>query len=297
MPVFRYVGITQEGEPMRGKIVAQDATEAIRVLHTRQVTVVRLREQRSLWKWRPLTRVPRVPPREKVVMTLQLATMLQAGVPLVVCLDMVAAHSESQPVQSLLQDVSQRVKNGAPLATALGAYPRVFSPWYVGMIQVGEAMGKLDVVLRRLAGHLERTQRFRQQLWGALLYPTAVFGLAMLLIGALLIWVIPSFKTLFAQFGGTLPWPTRIVLEFSQALQNHLFELSGLAVVAAGGGRALLATQVGRRWSERILWRLPLARSLIQKIAIVQMARSLSLLLHSNVAMLDGLALTAKATG
>ena len=201
MPVFRYVGTTREGKSARGEIVAQDATEAIRVLRARQVAVVRLREQRSPWKWRSLPRTLRVSPREKTVMTVQLATMLQAGVPLATCLDMVAAHSDSKPVRSLLQDVSQRVKNGEPLATALGAYPHVFSPWYVGMIQVGEAMGKLDVVLRRLAGHLEWAQRFRQQLLGALLYPAVVFGLALLLVGALMIWVIPSFKTLFAQFG------------------------------------------------------------------------------------------------
>ncbi len=298
MPTFVYIGKTRQGSIRRGELDAVDHNAAFRVLRQRELFVTRLREKSSArLAWRPFSEQARIPQKDLVVFTWQLEAMLKAGVPLSQSLTMLAAHVSSSAFREVVRAVKQRVESGASLAGALHGYPAVFTSWYVSMVEAGEEGGTLGETFRRLAEHTDKVWRLRQQVKLALVYPLFVTMVAVLVLWVLLIWVIPMFGAMFADWGDVLPWPTAVVLSTSQWLQDHWFAVP-VGVMGFGlGARRWAKTSSGRRVVENSLLRVPVLGTLWRNVAIVHVTRTLGSLLKSGVPILRSLEIAQKVSG
>ena len=298
MPTFVYRVKTRQGGVRRGELEAVDQSAALRVLRQRDLFVTRIREKPALstegWSFPGTARVSQ---NDLLVLTYQLEALIKAGVPLAQSLDMLATQASSSALQAVLRDVKQKVKSGSSLADALQGHPTVFTSWYVSMVQAGEESGTLDQTFGRLAEHLDKVVRLRQQVKLALAYPLLVVIVALLVLWVLLIWVIPMFATMFADWGDALPWPTAVVLAVSDWLQEHWLSAL-LGVIGLGiGGRLWAKTRSGQRMIEDVVLRVPLLGKLWRNVAVVHVARTLSVLLGSGVPILRSLEIAQKVSG
>jgi type IV pilus assembly protein PilC len=298
MPIFVYHGESRQGRYRRGEISATDRQTAARLLRKQEILATSLREKPASITWPHIgLRSSRVSPRVLVVFTLQLATLVKAGVPLLQGLTTLTKHSSDPVLQHILNDVAKRVQSGNPFGASLRAHSEVFSSWYVGMVEAGEASGTLDVTLQRLADSLEKRLKLMHQVRAALVYPFAVLVIALLVMAVLVMWVIPMFGPLFADFGDALPWPTAIVLKASAFMNSHIFGLLGLV---AGVGLVigkLLRTETGQSYREHVLLKVPLMGTVLLKTSLVHFTRTLSGLLKTGVPILEGLSLAGRTSG
>ena len=301
MPVFDYMGKSHVGETSRGEVEAGDSKEALRILRQRQVAVTKLKEQvtkaksRRLWPFDSL--VSHVKGRDLVAMTHQCATMLKAGIPLLECLDVLSTHSESPVIRQTLVEVCQDVESGLMFAEALKKHPKVFSRFYVNMVEVGEATGMLDSVLSRLAGHMERMVAVKGRVLSALAYPSTLFLVALIVLFFMLAWIVPLFGHMFAEVGQVLPWLTLVVLDGGIFLKTNLFSILLGFTALIVGLRQLYLKPSGRRYFDKLVLTIPLFGDVLRKSAIVQFARTLGALASSGVSILDGLLIAGKVSG
>ena len=223
--------------------------------------------------------------------------MIDAGLPLVQCLEILAANQESQSFQKTLTGVRTTVEGGATLANAMRQYPLVFDDLTTNMIEAGETGGILDVILQRLATYVEKAVRLRAAVKSALIYPVAVVSIATLIVGALLKWVVPIFSNLFAGLGVTLPLPTRIVMGLSAFVQGFWWVFIAGAIGLVFGIRQIRKHPRGRYYFDKMLLKMPVIGSLLRKIAVGRFTRTLGTLITSGVPILEGLAITAKTSG
>ncbi len=298
MPTFVYRVKTRQGGARQGELEAVDQDAALRALRRQDLYVTRIREKssRSIEGW-SFPGTARVSQNDVMVVTYQLEALINAGVPLVQSLDMLATQTSAPAFQAVLRAVKQKVESGSSLADALQGHPTVFTPWYVSMVEAGEESGTLDKTFGRLAVHLDKVVRLRQQVKLALAYPLLVVSVALLVLWVLLIWVIPMFATMFADWGDALPWPTAVVLALSRWLQEQwvsaLIGMIGLGI----GGRLWAKTRSGQRMIEHVVLRLPLLGKLRRNVAVVHVARTLSVLLGSGVPILRSLEIAQKVSG
>lgn len=298
MPTFVYRVKTRQGGARQGELEAVDQDAALRALRRQDLYVTRIREKpsRSIEGW-SFPGTARVSQNDVMVVTYQLEALIKAGVPLVQSLDMLATQASAPAFQAVLHAVKQKVESGSSLADALQGHPTVFTPWYVSMVEAGEESGTLDKTFGRLAVHLDKVVRLRQQVKLALAYPLLVVSVALLVLWVLLIWVIPMFATMFADWGDALPWPTAIVLALSRWLQEQwVSALLGIIVLGIGG-RLWAKTRSGQRMIENVVLRVPLLGKLRRNVAVVHVARTLSVLLGSGVPILRSLEIAQKVSG
>lgn len=240
---------------------------------------------------------PRVKNRDLVIFTRQLSVMISAGLPLTRSLETLARQAESPVLQRVARETLYDVESGNTLADALGGHPRIFTKLYVNMVRAGESGSRLDGILARLATFLEQNERIRRKVKGAMLYPAVVFAVAIAVIATLLLFVIPTFETVFASFDALLPLPTRAVIGFSRTVQDWWWAV----LIAAGGASLLLrrwvATATGRRRFDGVLLRLPVLGSLWRRAAVSRFTRTLGTLLSAGVPILEGLEITARTAG
>ena len=298
MPTFVYRGKTRQGSIQQGELEAADQSAAFLVLRQRELFVTRLREKpASLFAWRPFLEQTRISQKELVIFTYQLEAMLKAGVPLLQSLAMLATQASSSAFREVVRAVKQKVESGSSLAGALHGHPAVFASWYVSMVEAGEEGGTLGETFHRLAEHTDKAWRLRQQVKLALAYPLFVTMVAVLVLWVLLIWVIPMFGTMFADWGDDLPWPTAMVLATSQWLQEHWFAVL-VGVIGLGLGMRLWAkTPSGRRMVEHGLLRVPVLGTLWRNVAVVYVTRTLGSLLGSGVPILRSLEIAQRVSG
>jgi type IV pilus assembly protein PilC len=298
MPVFVYQGQTRQGQRRRGEITARDRQEAVRLLRKQEVLTTFIRPKPVPVSLAALSLRRRgVKPRDLVVFTLQLATLVKAGVPLLQGLGTLARHNSDPTLQDILNKVAQQVKSGNSLGVSLQAHPEVFSTWYVGMVEAGEASGMLDVTLQRLADSLEKRLQLAHQVRAALAYPLVVLVVALLVLTVLVMWVIPMFGPLFADFGDALPWPTVWVLEASAFMNSHILWLLAFGVSVGLLLKKILRTDWGQTTRERLLLTLPLMGAVWLKTSVVHFTRTLSGLLKSGVPILESLTLAGRTSG
>ncbi|MCY4613690.1 MAG: type II secretion system F family protein [Nitrospira sp.] len=298
MPTFLYRVKTRQGGVRRGKLEAVDHSAALRALRQQDLFVTRLREEpASLVQGWSFSGTVRVSQNDLMVFTYQLEALIKAGVPLAQGLDMLATQASSSAFQAVIRAVKQKVESGSSLAGALQGHPTVFTPWYVNMVEAGEESGTLDQTFGRVAEHLDKVGRLRQQVKLALAYPLLVMTVAVLVLWVLLLWVIPMFATMFADWGDALPWPTALVLAVSRWLQAHwvpvLLGVAGLGI----GGRVWSKTRSGQGMIEDVMLRVPLAGKLWRNVAVVHVTRTLGVLLRSGVPILRGLEIAQKVSG
>jgi type IV pilus assembly protein PilC len=223
--------------------------------------------------------------------------MIDAGLPLVQCLEILAANQENPSFQKTLNGVRTTVEGGATLANAMRQYPNVFDDLTTNMIEAGETGGILDIILQRLAIYVEKAVRLKAAVKSALIYPVSVISLAALIVGALLKWVVPIFANLFAGLGVALPLPTRIVMGLSGFVQSFWWVVVVVGVAGVFGLKAIRKNPRGRYYFDKCLLNVPVIGSLLRKIAVGRFTRTLGTLITSGVPILEGLAITARTSG
>ena len=223
--------------------------------------------------------------------------MIDAGLPLVQCLEILAANQENPSFQKTLNAVRTTVEGGATLANAMRQHPKIFDDLTTNMVEAGETGGILDIILQRLATYVEKAVKLRAAIKSALIYPVAVVSIAVLIVGALLKWVVPIFANLFVGLGVTLPLPTRIVIGLSAFIGHFwwFFIVGSIAMVFAM--KQILKNPKGRYYFDSMLLKLPILGILLRKIAVARFTRTLGTLITSGVPILEGLSITARTSG
>jgi type IV pilus assembly protein PilC len=282
-----------------GERAADTMDAVVSALRREQVLVTQInpvKEKAAAKTTRP-KRAKGVNSKNLAVFTRQFSVMIDAGLPLVQCLEILGSQEEDKNFSSVILATRGDVESGASLADAMKRHPKVFDPLFTNMIAAGEAGGILDTILKRLATYIEKAVKLKGQVKSAMIYPVAVVVIATLVVGVILWKVIPTFANLFAGLGAELPLPTRVVIGLSNALVRYgIFMIIGLA--AAGWGfKSYYATPKGRRVIDAIVLKLPILGNLMRKIAVARFCRTLSTLLASGVSILEALDITAKTAG
>jgi type IV pilus assembly protein PilC len=299
MPTFAYAGRTRGGETVTGERAADTMDAVVAALRREQVLVTQINpiKEKAAAKATGAKRIRGVDSKNLAVFTRQFSVMIDAGLPLVQCLEILGTQEEDKNFAWVILATRGDVESGASLADAMKKYPKVFDPLFTNMIAAGEAGGILDTILKRLATYIEKAVKLKGQVKSAMIYPVAVVVIATLVVGVILWKVIPTFANLFAGLGAELPLPTRVVIGLSNALVRYgIFLIIGLA--AAGWGfKQYYATPKGRRVIDAIVLKLPILGNLMRKIAVARFCRTLSTLLASGVSILEALDITAKTAG
>jgi type IV pilus assembly protein PilC len=297
MPVYTYTGVNRAGTKVTGERSANTKVELQNTLKREQITVSKVSEKGKEFSI-PSFGGGKVKSKELAVFTRQFSVMIDAGLPLVQCLEILAQQQENKTFQKILTGVRGSVEGGATLSSSMKQYEKVFDPLYHNMVEAGETGGILDTILQRLSTYIEKNVKLKRAVTSAMIYPTAVLGIAGGVI-ALLLWkVVPIFVTLFAGLGANLPLPTRIVI----GLSNFVGSIYGFLIVvfvAAGafGLKVWYGTPQGRLAIDAALLKIPIIGMLLRKIAVARFTRTLGTLISSGVPILEGLDITAKTSG
>lgn len=296
--LFQWSGKTVRGTIESGEMTAATKEEVVAFLRRRNITATLITEKTKEGILGKLRFGGKAKDKDIVVFTRQFATMIDAGLPLVQALDILSSQVENKTLGRVLSQVKVDVESGATYADALKKHPRIFSELYVNMVAAGEAGGILDTILNRLAAYIEKAMRLKKKVKGAMVYPAVVTSIAVLVIAVIMVFVVPTFAKMFAQLGGTLPLPTRIVINMS----NFIAGIGGLMIF--GGIVALIVfivqtrrTEKGKHIIDRLLLRMPIFGVLLKKVAVAKFTRTLGTLVSSGVPILDGLEITAKTSG
>lgn len=294
MPVFIWEGRTRQGEERTGTMEADNADAVIERLKAQQI-------QTSKVKKKPVEIHIKigsgVTPKEVVIFTRQFATMIDAGLPLVQCLEILGSQQANVHFRNVVLAVKNDVEGGSTLAESLAKHPKVFDDLYVNLVAAGEVSGILDAILNRLATYMEKNQKLIRQVKGAMVYPSVVMVVAGVVTGVLLIFVIPVFEKMFRDFGGALPAPTQFVIDLSNGLRANI--LPGLAGLTAlfFTWRAVGKTPKGRTLYHTIMLKAPVVGPLFRKVAVAKFTRTLGTMISSGVPILDALNITARSAG
>jgi len=301
MATFAYTGRNRQGAVKKGEIAAKTRDEAMEQLRKQNIIVMSLDERADKegggWAFEFGGGVT---DKDLVVFTRQFATMINAGLPLIQALEILATQSENKQLRKAVGEVRIQVEGGATFADALRKHPKVFDELYVNMVHAGEVGGLLDTILGRLSKHIEKAMKLKAQIKSAMVYPAAILGVAVIVITVLMIWVIPIFAKMFAEMSGGkvgLPGPTQVVIDVSNFMQSYFIHLTIGAILAGWGIKKYYATPKGRLAMDRMFLKLPIVGELIRKTAVAKFTRTLGTLITSGVPILDGLSITAKTAG
>src|SRR5574341_1070071 len=293
---FVWSGKTRQGDAQKGELVAQSREDAIAQLRKQNILATSVQpkaaEKRS---------TPRfgggVSEKDIVIFTRQFSTMIDAGLPLVQCLEILSNQTENKTLAKTIGLVRADVEGGSTYADALRKFPKVFDELYVNMVAAGEAGGILDTILSRLAKHIEKSMKLKKEIKSAMVYPTVIIGVAVIVISVLMVWVIPSFASMFSDFGGVLPLPTRMVMAASNFMKSNIIFIVLAAVGTGYGVKRYYGTLAGKKVIDRNALKVPVVGDLIRKAAVAKFTRTLGTLISSGVPILDGLTIVAKTAG
>jgi type IV pilus assembly protein PilC len=294
MAKFNYVGVASNGKQVKGEIQAANKNEVVSLLRKKKVRVISIKAKQISFSLNFGTSIKL---QEISRFTRQLAAMTSAGLPLVQCLDILVSQTETRNFAQKIQHISSDIQVGSTLADALSKHPQIFNPLYCNMVAAGEASGNLDGVLNRIAEYQEKADSLRRKIKGAMTYPAIVGIIALLVTGVMLTFIVPTFAQMFADLGGTLPLPTRIVMGLSVFLRRYL-----ILVLLAMAGMVIgyifyNRTENGKYNIDSLKLRLPIVGDLVRKSSISRFSQTLSTLLTSGVTILEALSITAKTAG
>jgi type IV pilus assembly protein PilC len=296
MPDYKYQGTSRSGGSVSGVMTASNKTELASLLKRQQITATKMTEKGKEFN------MPQfgggVNAKELAIFTRQFSVMIDAGLPLVQCLEILASQQENKFFQKVLTNTRSQVEGGATLSAAMRSSPKVFDALYVNMVEAGETGGILDTILQRLSSYIEKNVKLQRAVKSALVYPVGVLTVAGGVITLLLWKVVPIFATLFAGLGVDLPLPTKIVI----ALSNFIGSIFGFLILVAFGGaifglKVWYGTPQGRFVLDTIVLKLPVLGILMRKIAVARFTRTLGTLISSGVPILEGLDITARTAG
>lgn len=296
MPIFKYVAKDEEGNTVNDFIEAKDEMVALDMLRVKNliiISIIQQKEEKTVLK----RGSKKIKPEELVIFSRQLATMVNAGIPLVQSLDILSEQMESITFRQIVTTVRSDVEAGSSLSAALEKHPKVFTLLYTNMVKAGETSGMLDEILDRLAGYLEKNGSLQRKVKSAMVYPAVVSLMAIGITLVLLLKVIPTFKEIFSTLGGTLPLPTQILIGLSDTLRKYfLIAVIVLGLIAVGLGK-LVQTPQGRAKFDQLKLNLPVFGPLLRKVAVARFSRTLSTLIRSGVPILGALEIVGKTSG
>lgn len=296
MPVFTFTGMNATGEKVSGERVALNKQVLAATLRRERVTASTIKEKGKEFAL-PTFGSGKVPTKDLAIFFRQFSVMIDAGLPLVQCLEILAANQENQAFQRCLNGVRSKVESGATLANAMREYPKVFDELSTNMIEAGETGGILDTILQRISSYVEKAVKLKSAVKSALIYPVAVISIAVLIVGALLKFVVPIFANLFVQLGVPLPTPTAIVVGLSRFIGRFWWVIIGGAVGVYFGIKQLRKSPQGKMATDRLMLKMPVIGMLLKKIAVARFTRTLGTLITSGVPILEGLSITARTSG
>ncbi len=299
MSTFAYVGRTRQGAVKKGELSAKTREEAVDQLRKQNVVVTSLEEKSGKGKF-SLKLGSGLTDKDLVVFTRQFGTMINAGLPLIQCLDILSTQSENKVLRETVGEVKNSVEAGSTFSDALKKHPKVFDELYVNMIHAGEVGGLLDTILTRLAKHIEKAMKLKGQIKSAMVYPTAIIGVAVIVISVLMVWVIPIFAKMFAEMSQGkmgLPGPTQLVIDISNFFQSFWYLMLGGFIGGIFGIKKYYGTTHGRIVIDRLMLKTPVVGDLIRKASVAKFTRTLGTLITSGVPLLEGLSICAKTSG
>ncbi|ABF40392.1 type II secretion system protein [Candidatus Koribacter versatilis Ellin345] len=296
MPVFTFTGKNATGEKVTGERVAENKQALASNLRRERIQPVTIKEKGKEFVM-PTFGGGSVKTKDIAIFFRQFSVMIDAGLPLVQCLEILAGNQESQAFQKALNGVRTTVEGGSTLGNAMRGYPKIFDDLMVNMVDAGETGGILDTILQRLATYVEKAVKLKAAVRSALIYPVSVITIAVLIVGLLLWKVVPIFANLFVGLGAPLPLPTRIVIGISNFLGSFWWMVPIMVAAVFFGVRALRSDPRGRYLTDNFLLHIPIIGMLLRKIAVARFTRTLGTLITSGVPILEGLNITARTSG
>jgi len=294
---FTYIAKDASGHTIKGSVEAGDKKHALEVLRAKKLLILKLEETKARSSMFSFMGRKKVSMDDLVILFRQLATMIEAGIPVVTSFDILAEQSENPALKQVLSNVKDSVNTGSSLSDAMMKHPKVFSPLFVHMIRAGESSGALDVILDRVASYIEKTSALQKKIKSALIYPAVVTTMALLITLVLLIKVIPVFKGIFAGFGAKLPGPTQFLINLSDFIRHYSWVFVILIVLVVMAFRLYTRTEKGRLRVDTLKLKMPIYGPLLRKVAISKFTRTLSTLVKSGVPILAALEIVAKTAG
>jgi len=292
MPVFQYKFTTKLGA-QKGEIEADTIEAAKSILNRQHIKFTSIKPKPKdivLFGGGPKT-------KDIVIFTRQFATMIGAGLPLVQCLSILSSSTDNKIFGKVIADIKTKIESGETFADALRKHPKIFDDLYTNMIEAGEVGGILDKILMRLAEYMEKAMALKGKVKSALIYPSAIVTVAVAVVIFLLVFVIPMFGKMFADFGQALPWPTQMVLNVSNFVITYWYLVFLMPVAIVVAVIQFRKTENGLKLTDQLLIRLPVFGVLIQKVAVAKFTRTMGTLISSGVPIIEGLNITARTAG
>ncbi len=299
MPKFTWEGKNRTGKVQKGDMEAPNEAAVTAALRRQGVMASKIKERgKGLDIELKIPGMePKISSKDLVVFTRQFATMIDAGLPLVQCLDILARQQDNSTFKKILSKVKEDVESGSTFADALKKHPKAFDELYVNLVAAGEVGGILDTILNRLAAYIEKALKLKKKVKGAMTYPVTIIGIAVVVIAVILVFVIPTFEKMFADFGGTLPLPTQIVINISNFIQTYILVIIGAIIAFIFTVKRIYKTEKGRAFMDDWALKLPVMGVLIRKVAVAKFTRTLGTMISSGVPILDGLEIVSRTAG
>ena len=297
MPIYLYVAQTKKGRKLKGELEAADERIALSQLKRRNLTVSKIKPKPKDIFENVAFMQPKVTSKDIVIFTRQFSTMIDAGLPLVQGLTILAEQMENKTFRLILKEITKDVEGGSTLAEALKKHPKIFDSLFVNLVAAGEVGGILDTIMRRLADYIEKSEALKKRIKGAMTYPAVVVAIAILVISVILIFVIPVFEEMFSSFGAALPGPTQLVVNMSRFMKGNIHWVIVAFIALIFAFKKYRNSKGGRKTTDTIALKLPVFGDLLKKTAIARFSRTLGTMIQSGVPILDSLEIVAKTSG
>ena len=297
MPIYTWVAKTKKGRTIKGELDAADDKMARFQLKRRNLTIKKLKPKPKDIFANVSFMQPKITSKDIVIFTRQFSTMIDAGLPIVQGLTILAEQSENSTFKVVLKAIVSDVEGGLSLAEAMEKHPKVFDKLFVHLIAAGEVGGILDVILQRLATYIEKAQKLKSQIKGAMTYPAVVVAVAIVVISIILIFVIPVFEEMFKDFGAALPVPTQIVVDMSRFIKGNILYMVGAFIALVFLFKTYKKTKSGAKTIDALLLKLPVIGQLLKKAAVARFTRTLGTMISSGVPIISAMEIVAKTSG
>jgi type IV pilus assembly protein PilC len=297
MAVFTWEGRSTQGTPQKGSIEAANEAVALLLLRRQNIQPASIKEKPKDILADIAFLQPKVKTKDLILFTRQLSTMIDAGLPLIQGVEILANQEPNKTFQKILNQIKTDVEAGSTFADALKKHPKVFDNLYTNLVAAGELGGVLDIVLQRLAAYIEKNERLKRKVKGALVYPSTILVIAVVVVLVMLVFVIPVFQEMFSSLGGQLPALTQGVVDLSAFLRRNFLFLIGAAVAVGFVFSRVKATDKGEYFFDKLFLKLPVFGLLLRKVAVARFSRTLGTMISSGVPILDGLDIVAKTSG
>jgi len=297
MPVYQWTGKNKKGKTLKGEMEVSNEEAVKAKLNNQKITPIKIKVKPKDVFENIAFLQPKVKEADIILFCRQFSTMIDAGLPIIQCLDILQSQQENKTFKVMLKKIKEMVESGSTLAEALKKYPDYYDDLFVNMIAAGEAGGILDTILQRLSAYMEKAAKLKSQVKGAMVYPVVTLVIAAVVLIVILVFVIPVFQEMFKDFGGELPVPTQIVVNMSEFVKSKVAYLIGALILFAFAYKRFSKTEKGRIILDDLFLRLPVFGTLLRKVAVAKFTRTMGTMLSSGVAILEALDIVAKTAG